>query len=216
MAFPTMRREPRSAYVDPPATIHPPTPAADRGWYAGWSDNCAPVAARTRIEIARPSDGALFRFSVDSRLASLFTEFLSLAQTDGRHELRRPLELSDNDRPQGGNGSFACRPIKGSEPPRPSNHSTATAIDVWTRSNPQVRDGRFISTIHPEVVELAAAALIYWGGWYYDVANDYVDAMHFEFMGRPEDVPGALTALVAKADEIRRRREPPARRRQSR
>lgn len=209
MALPTMPRHPRADYVNPPAEIANPTPAALRGWFAGWPDNCPGPVARTRIEVARPSDAAIFRFSVDTRLAPLFSAFVTLAQADGRFELRRPREQSDNGQRQGGNGSFFCRAIKGSNPPRPSNHSTATAIDVWTRSNPQVRDGRFVSTIHPEVVELAAAALIYWGGWYYDFDGTYVDAMHFEYMATPADVPRALAALQAKADEIRGRKGPP-------
>ncbi len=157
----------------------------------------------------RPSDGHIFRFSIDTRLAGLFGDFLDLAQADGRYELRTPKELTATGLAQGGTSSFMCRAIKGSNPPVPSNHSSATAIDLWTRANPMVRGGRFVSTIHPEVVELAAAALIYWGGWYYDTDGTYVDAMHFEFMATPEDVAGARTALAAKADEIRHRHDPP-------
>jgi hypothetical protein len=209
MAFPTMPRRPRADYIDPPAAIGQPTPAAQRGWFAGWPTDCPTPADRTRIQVVRPSDGHVFRLAVDNRLAPLFAEFLALAQQDGRYELRTRRELSDNGNAQGGNGSFVCRAIKGSSPPRPSNHSTATAVDLWSRSNPQVRDGRFISTIHPEVVELAAAALIYWGGWYYDYDGTYVDSMHFEYMATPADVPAALAALTAKAEEIRRRKEPP-------
>jgi hypothetical protein len=122
--------------------------------------------------------------------------------------MRRRLELSDNGVAQGGNGSFMCRSIRNSNPPAPSNHSTGTAIDLWTRSNPLARDGRFISTIHPEVVELAGAALIYWGGWYYDADGMFVDAMHFEFMATPGDVARARAALAEKAEEIRRRKNP--------
>ncbi len=203
-----MPRRQRADYIDPPAEIADPTPAAARGWHAGWPQNCPPFASRARIQIARPADGRLFSMSVDSRLAALFGDFLDLAQADGRYELRTARELSDSGRAQGGNGSFMCRAIKGSVPPAPSNHSTATAVDVWTRSNPQIRGGNFVSTIHPEVVELAGAALIYWGGWYYDLDGNYVDAMHFEFMATPDDVSRARDALAEKAEEIRRRKDP--------
>jgi hypothetical protein len=206
MAFPTMPRHPRGDYVNPPAEIADPTPAAARGWYAGWPANCPGFGARTRTTNVRPSDGRVFRLSVDSRLTELFGAFVDLAQADGRFELRTAREPSINDRFQGGNGSFACRSIKGSNPPAPSNHSTGTAVDLWTRSNPQRRDGNFVSTIHPEVIELAAAALIYWGGWYYDFDGTYVDAMHFEFMATPDDVSRARSALADKADEIHRRK----------
>jgi len=208
MPFPTMPRRPRPDYIDPPAEIANPTPAAARGWHAGWPANCPGFAARSRTQTVRASDGHVFRLSVDTRLVVLFGEFLDLAQIDGRFEMRTAKELSDNGRMQGGNGSFMCRAIKGSNPPAPSNHSTGTAIDLWTRSNPQVRDGRFISTIHPEVIELAAAGLIYWGGWYYDAAGNYVDAMHFEYMATPDDVERARAALAEKAEEIRQRKNP--------
>jgi hypothetical protein len=204
-----MPREARAAYIGPPPAIANPTPAGVRGWFAGWPDDCPAFTARTLVAISRPSDGHVFRLSVDTRLAELFGDFISLAQADGRYELRTAVELSDNGRAQGGNGSFMCRAIKGSNPPAPSNHSSATAIDLWTRANAQTRNGTFVSTIHPEVVELAAAALIYWGGWYFDAAGTYVDAMHFEFMATPADVDGARIALADKAEEIRRRKEPP-------
>ena len=213
MAFPTMPRRPRADYIDPPPEIANPTPAAARGWHSGWPDDCTPPAARRRIQVVRPSDGRVFQLAVDQRLGGLFGDFLDLAQADGRYELRGAQEVSDNGRAQGGNGSFVCRSIKGSDPPAPSNHSCATALDLWTRSNPQVRTGNFVSTIHPEVVELAAAALIYWGGWYYDADGTYVDAMHFEFMATPDDVSRAQAAVHEKADEIRSR---PKRRRRAR
>lgn len=203
-----MPRHSRADYIYPPPEIANRTPAATRGWHAGWPDNCPTLAARTRIQITRPSDMRIFHLSVDSRLAGLFGDFINLAQADGRFELRTGKELSDNGRAQGGNGSFMCRAIKGSNPPAPSNHSTGTAIDLWSRSNPQVANGNFRSTIHPEVVELAAAGLIYWGGWYYDFAGTYVDAMHFEFMATPDDVSRARAALADKAEEIRARKGP--------
>lgn len=211
--FPTLPRRPRSDYVNPPTRIATRTTAKRRGWYAGWEDNCPPASARSRVVLIRPSDNHEFGLVVDKRLAGLFGAWADAFMYLG-HELRTARELSANGKAQGGNGSYVCRAIKGSDPPRPSNHSSATAWDLWTRSNPQIgrtmdRIVPFVSTIHPEVVELAAAADIYWGGWYWDTTNHrYVDAMHFEYMRRPEDVAGSLARMTAVFAEIKARHEP--------
>jgi hypothetical protein len=65
----------------------------------------------------------------------------------------------------------------------------------------------FVATIHPEVIEIAAAGLAYWGGWYWDEDGNYVDAMHLEFMARPRDVARAIRQMKAKYAEIKLRRE---------
>jgi hypothetical protein len=205
--LPVLPRRPRTDYIAPPSRIANRTTARRRGWYAGWPDACPPTSARTTVVLTRPSDAREFRLQIDDRLATLFATWATMFQELG-HELRGAGEPSANGKLQGGVGSYVCRAIKGSEPPRPSNHSTGTAWDLWTRSNPQIWTGAFVSTIHPEVVELAAAADIYWGGWYWDARRDYVDAMHFEYMARPGDVTASLTRLKAKYAEIVKRHEP--------
>jgi D-alanyl-D-alanine carboxypeptidase/Putative peptidoglycan binding domain len=213
MTLPVLPRRPRSEYVDVPTRIARRTSAGSRGWFAGWPDKCPPASARVRLAITRPSDGRVFNLTIDARLADLFGLW-SRMQMDLGHELRGALEESANGSKQGGMGSFVCRAIKGSNPPAPSNHSTATAWDLFTRSNPQLgrsmdRQVPFVSTIHPEVVELAAAADIYWGGWYWDTTRHrYVDAMHFEYMRRPSDVADSTKRLRDKYAEIEARHKP--------
>lgn len=202
---PVLMRRPRSDYTSPPERIAHRTSAARRGWFAGWPDHCPTLAARQSAEVVRQQDGRVFRFSVDKRLTQLFAEWLTYSQELG-YPLIGAREVNANGKKQGGTGSFSCRAIKGSNPPQPSNHSTGTAVDVYTRSNPQ-RWGdalRFWSTIHPYMIELAAAADIYWGGWYWDTSQGtYMDAMHFEYMGRPEDVAESLARLRSTYEAIR-------------
>jgi hypothetical protein len=152
----------------------------------------------------RKQDGKTFRPSVDKRLGELFSEFLRMSQAIG-YPLIGATEANAQGKKQGGVGSFACRAIKGSNPPAPSNHSSATALDLYTRSNPQYwsENVRFASTIHPNMVELAAAADIYWGGWYWDTSkHKYLDAMHFEYMLRPSDVASSLARLRDKFKQL--------------
>lgn len=213
MAFPTMPRQKRAAYIDVPLEIRKRTSAGSRGWRKGWPDDCPAGADRARVSVQRPSDGKTFSVSVDARLEGLFTAFLTYIQKTG-HELRTADELSANGKKQGGNGSFVCRAIKGSNPPAPSNHSTGTALDLWSRSNPQLgrsmdRQVAFVSTIHPTAVRLAAAGLIYWGGWYWDTTRrKYVDAMHFEYMSTPANVERAIRQMRTEYQRISGEQEP--------
>ena len=165
-----------------------------------------------RLFVDGSTDGKTFHPNVDKRLEGLFTEWLMASQEMG-YPLIGAAERNGAGGKQGGIGGFSCRAIKGSNPPVASNHSSGTAIDVYTRSNPQRWSERgpvrFASTIHPHMVELAAAADIYWGGWYWDTSKGrYVDAMHAEYAMRPENVAESLARLRAKADEIRKRLAP--------
>lgn len=215
--IPVLPRRPRSDYIDPPTRIQKRTPAGKRGWAAGWPDACPRGSTLAVLSIPRPGDDKVFHPDCDARLADLFTEFLTFGQELG-YPLIGALEANALGKKQGGMGAFSCRAIKGSNPPQPSNHSSGTALDLWTLSNP-MRVGyfangevgkpvEFVSTIHPHLVELAAAADIYWGGWYWDNDHWYVDAMHFEYMRRPQDVAASRKRLRAKAAEIRKRLAP--------
>jgi len=182
---------PRSAYLPPPAAIRRRTTAAARGWAKGWPND--PPAKLVAVEVTR-ADGRVFRPRVDERLANLVGFLMSGTMLLG-YEFRGAKE------PDGGVGSYDFRPIKGSNPPKPSNHSSGTALDLNTKGNPMLylnRPDAFRSTQPPWMVELWAAAGFYWGGW-------YGDAMHFEMMLRPEDVPNAMAAAKTKYAEIRLR-----------
>lgn len=147
------------------------TLASRRGWGPGWPD--CQMSRLVRVEANR-INGTRFR----AEAAPLF-EFLMKASNALGYDIRKATETD------GGVGSFACRAIKNSDPPAPSNHSWGLAIDQNTRSNPMRKV--FRSTTPPDVVLLWESAGMYWGGRY-PVPPWFYDAMHFEYMGRPEDV----------------------------
>lgn len=198
----------RSDYIDPPKALAavrngPTAPSGKRGWPKGWPDNCPSRAVLVTPEIVRPSDGKVLGRPVHGEVALLYGEVFTYAMLlDPTWELRGAAE------PSGGQGGVACRAIKKSNPPAPSNHSSGTAWDCNTKSN-GMRVGKngatvkFVSTQSPILIELAAEAFLYWGGWYWDARHHktgkrfYTDAMHFEYMGRPEDVPAHRAALRA-------------------
>lgn len=81
-------------------------------------------------------------------------------------------------------GGYACRSIRGSS--RPSNHSWGLAVDLNWNRNPMGIP--FRCEIPPGVVHLWEAAGFYWGGRY----KVRPDTMHFEYVGTPRSVAGAL------------------------
>lgn len=88
---------------------------------------------------------------------------------------------------------YANRPIRGTRVP--SNHSRGKALDFNSLANPM--QASFRTDIPPAVVADWEACGFYWGGRY--LARP--DAMHFEYIGRPEDVAKHLakaTAILAK------------------
>lgn len=75
---------------------------------------------------------------------------------------------------------YACRKIAGSN--SWSNHAWGLAIDLNATTNPM---GRKLVTDMPQwVIESSAKWGLAWGGNY----KTLKDAMHFEFMGTPQDV----------------------------
>lgn len=89
-------------------------------------------------------------------------------------------ELDGYDIVPGQTWGFACRPIRGTQ--RPSNHSTATAIDVNSLANPQRRP--LTTNLPRKVRELWKGHGFRWGG---DYVSSTPDPMHFEFMGSVAD-----------------------------
>lgn len=76
---------------------------------------------------------------------------------------------------------YANRDIRG-RPGVKSNHSWGLAVDLNARTNPM---GTALKTDMPRwVVDVAEKWGLLWGGSY----NSRPDAMHFEYVGRPEDV----------------------------
>lgn len=203
---PFLPRVQPEAYPDPAITRR--STAAARGWAKGWPDDCPGSAQLARVEVVRPMDGRTFRVTVDKRLADLVGLWLSAVQEFG-HPLigAKEIALSPQGKEvkQGGVSSYNCRAIRGTS--SPSNHSSGTALDLWSRSNPMDWSDDhspvpFKSTIHPSAVDLANAAMIYWGGHYWWSGHWYVDAMHFEFMGTPGDVADATASLEARIRQL--------------
>jgi hypothetical protein len=193
-------KKPRSAYINPTAeliTLRSLKPS-QHGWGKGWPDNCPTTSQLASFTVTRLRDGKQFSRPVRKELAPLFGRIFTYTMLlDPEWEIRTKDELG------GGFSSIACRPIAGTN--KPSNHSQGRAVDVNSAGNPQKENSLFISRQSPILVELAASALTYWGGWYWDPVDRYVDSMHLEFVGRVGDVPRALAGLDVKYEEIRKR-----------
>lgn len=145
------------------------TRADRRGWGPGWP-NCQ------RNKIHRIEANRILSVRVRDEIADL-VEYLMKASNALGYDMRRANEVD------GYVGSFACRAIKRSDPPVASNHSWGLAIDQNAKSNPMRKT--FRSTTPPDVVLMWESAGFYWGGRY-PVPPWFYDAMHFEYMGRPE------------------------------
>lgn len=109
---------------------------------------------------------------------------------------------------------YANRCIRGTGPGTSracvkSNHSWGLAIDVNATKNPMTFDGRLITDMPATTGLIAAKWGLRWGANYTGTSKD---AMHFEFMGRPEDVkryptggsvsPTAVTPANSAPDRI--------------
>jgi hypothetical protein len=79
---------------------------------------------------------------------------------------------------------FANRPIRGTK--TASNHSWGLAVDVNSEDNPM--GSKLITDLPPKVVHAWESCHFYWGGRY----ENRPDAMHFEYVGRPQDVAADL------------------------
>lgn len=133
--------------------------AASRGWGPGW-----PTDNGSKMTTVRAGGVAL---SVRSELAPI-VEWLVNQTTALGYGLR-----------QGECWGFANRAIRGSD--RPSNHSWGLAVDLNAPANPM--SAQLITDMPPSMVELWKARQFRWGGEY----SGRKDAMHYEFMGTPDD-----------------------------
>lgn len=143
--------------------------AAARGWGAGWPD-----CQRDRcVWIAAGG----IRLLVRAEVAPIFKGFCD--------------ELVQRGYPLGNvadDWGFACRPIRGTTS-SPSNHSWGLAIDLNSTANPM---GSTLVTDFPDwAIELGEQKYgLSWGG-------RYCDAMHWEWLGTPDQAAWLIAALAA-------------------
>ncbi len=155
--------------IDPPEDHHCPEDEADeagmvadasaRGWGPGW-----PTDNRPKMTVVRSGGVAL---CIRAELAPLVSWLAD-------ETVRRGYTLR-----HGECWGFANRPIRGTR--RPSNHSWGLAVDLNAPANPM---GTTLVTDMPAwMVELWTSKGFRWGGDY----RGRKDAMHYEFLGTPED-----------------------------
>ncbi len=149
------------------------TTAAQRGWGPGW-----PSCQSSKMTTIHPCGLAL---SVRREAATVLDYLVR----------RFDAEVEDVNAGHDDWG-FACRAIRGSSPPRPSNHSWGLAVDLNSTQHPLSTAGTFTSgqvlAIHLMTHEMR---WVRWGGDY----THRKDEMHFELLGTPTDIAG-LTRRV--------------------
>lgn len=158
--------------------------ARSRGWGSGW-----PHCQKGNMATTQLKSG--LRLEVRKEIAELVRLLLNECERRGyriKHE---------------STGGFSCRPIVGSDPPRPSNHSWGLAVDINWHDNP-MRD-TLKTNIPPWMVQLMWAYGFFWGGWY----NGRKDPMHFEFVKTPDQAK-TLTARLKGAVAAQFGKPPPA------
>jgi GH25 family lysozyme M1 (1,4-beta-N-acetylmuramidase) len=125
------------------------------------------------------------KFLVHKRVAPLFQAFLTEVTDRGY-----PINKVADD------WSYAYRPIRGytfeqarTDPDKWSNHAWGLAVDINATKNPMSQT--LITDMPSWIDELAAKYGMRWGGNY----SGRKDAMHFEFMERPEDADRRVKEL---------------------
>ncbi len=151
--------------------------AAQRGWGSGW-----PHCQSSKMTTIHPVGRAI---TCRTEAATVFDYLVR----------RFDAEVEDiNAVPD--DGAFACRPIRGSEPPVASNHSWGLAIDLNWNKHPLGATGTFapwqVIRIHLTTSELR---FVRWGGDYFHRH----DEMHFEWMGTPTDMAAMTRRIKALA-----------------
>jgi hypothetical protein len=149
------------------------TTAQERGWGKGWPD-----CQGSKMTTIHPAGRAI---TCRTEAAVVFSYYVS----------RYDAEVEDiNSVPD--DGAFACRPIRGSEPPVASNHSWGLALDLNWQKHPLGESGTFTA---PQLLALRLmlheVLFMRWGGDY----EHRKDEQHHEFMGTPSDML-ALTRRV--------------------
>lgn len=170
----------RSDYPKAPTGVNRNNAKA-RGWGSGWP-NCQPGKMET-------ISGGDVRVTVREEIGDLVAYLLEA--TDDIYNIRA-----------GVTGAYNCREIAGTN--TPSNHSWGLAVDINWDKNPM--GSKFISEIPPAVVKMWWDCGFYWGGWY----SNRPDAMHFEMIKSPEDVPSLTAKAKAYAEGTKTPEKKPA------
>jgi D-alanyl-D-alanine carboxypeptidase/Putative peptidoglycan binding domain len=153
-----------SEYPARPVGISP-NKAQQRGWGGGW-----PNCQRASIVAVQRAGVTLY---VRREIAELVATLLQATEMKYGYDVK-----------PGQSWGYACRPVRGTR--TPSNHSWGLAVDINAPANPM--GATFRSDIPPGVVGMWWKCGFYWGGWY----RGRPDAMHFEYVHRPADVPRHL------------------------
>lgn len=175
---------PRSAYgPNPWAGVDP---NADNGW-GGYQ---WPAGVPARLLATATYRGARSTASCRCRVELVELFQLVWQIMDKVHGYTPWGKPTPNGEPDWGPWGYENRPIGGTQ--RASNHSRGRAMDVNAPRNAQ--GSTFVSDMPVAMVRDITSLGFYWGGYY----TGLIDAMHFEFILRPDQVP----AMVAKAKAI--------------
>lgn len=145
--------------------------ASGRGWGPGWPTNNS-----SKVRTVRAAGIAV---DVRAEIAPIVEWLLNETSAQG-YGLRH-----------GECWGFANRAIRGTN--RPSNHSWGLAVDLNAPANPM--SDRLITDMPPSMVSLWKSKQFRWGGDY----TGRKDAMHYEFMGTPDDARRIAAELGATA-----------------
>jgi hypothetical protein len=164
--------------------------AAARGWGNPGKPGSATGATFRRNYIV-PIDAGGRRLYVHRQVAHLFKGFIDEIVARGYR-----IDQGDVD-----DWGYAHRLIRGSKTTL-SNHSWGLAVDLNATTNPMLAS-RLVTDMPAWVVECAEKWGLHWGGNY----KSRPDPMHFEFLGRPEDValyplPAHEPTVAAKGDDL--------------
>jgi hypothetical protein len=144
-----------------------PRTAQSRGWGSGW-----PTCQQDRMTVVAAGG---IRLSVHRELAPLVGWLCD-------ETVRRGYRLRS-----GQCWGFACRAIRGSS--APSNHSWGLAVDLNSLANPM--GSRLVTDMPRWMPQLWTGHGFAWGGAY----TVRKDAMHYEYVGTPEQLRRTIAAL---------------------
>jgi len=142
--------------------------AEARGWGPGWP-NCQ---SSKMVKVTNGDHSVVVRREIAELVLTLFKVTAKYGyDVNPRGEVNQTW-------------GFACRAIRGSS--TASNHSWGLATDINSLHNPM--GSTFRTDLPPNVVHAWEVCGFYWGGRY----MNRPDTMHFEYIGRPQDVAADL------------------------
>lgn len=142
--------------------------ASDRGWGAGWPD-CQGGTIDSDFNVS----GTRFPGGVRVELCELVSRLVQECKNRG-------YRFGVEGDPSYGCWGYNCRSISGSS--SPSNHSWGLAVDINAPSNPH-KDPPCVTDMPDWMPDLWTQYGFRWGGTY-----SRPDAMHYEYMGSPQDL----------------------------